>query len=694
MAGDDITRSEAQQGDASASIGGAIAGGLLGTASVVWSGVTSGGASVTKTVGDVFKDIGDAFGDGDGSDAPPVINYNTFVTKPGDWRELLTGVHGADDLSSYTHRVAKETPTLESGNLQIKSTGVRIDSTTATPDTGYKLQVEGDTKIKNGTSKYFDGANNKVGIRVDADLIDLGCDIKLVGDTCVDGDLKVTGVLKNGADKSYILQEDHDDDITTITDILTDITDAIPTDENGNNEIPANETLAYNSQITGLQTQVDNLNYPTIENVDNLIDARLQSVGVVDDNLALLHYDKTEVDALVPDVSEYETTTQLDTRLADYTTISLFEAHENLMELELAGKADTTAIPDVSNFITSADLPDTTGFALSSAIPDISSFITNSTNSLANYDTSTEVDTKLASVGGGGGGGVWEEGSGGDVYYTGGYIGIGTNNPHVSLHIVGGAVGTSSNPTLGIGTINYINYSGDADRVYRTLNFNHSQYGSYQTTTSFYCTNDLWCGETIGSFSGTISASDRRIKKEIVDIEDGLALERLRLLKPKQYQYVDEFKRGTEPVWGFIAQEVRETLPYATKLRTECLPNIYEVANVSASNVITLTNFDTSTLESNAMVLKVYDTENKEHLVNIAEVIDGHSVRINEDLTEWTEDDKIFVYGQQVQDFVMLQKEAIFTIATSALQEVDRQLQAEKDKVASLEARISALEKK
>jgi hypothetical protein len=52
------------------------------------------------------------------------------------------------------------------------------------------------------------------------------------------------------------------------------------------------------------------------------------------------------------------------------------------------------------------------------------------------------------------------------------------------------------------------------------------------------------------------------------------------------------------------------------------------------------------------------------------------------------------VYGQQVQDFVMLQKEAIFTIATSALQEVDRQLQAEKDKVASLEARISALEKK
>ena len=275
-----------------------------------------------------------------------------------------------------------------------------------------------------------------------------------------------------------------------------------------------------------------------------------------------------------------------------------------------------------------------------------------------------------------------------------GHFGIGTNSPHVPLHIVGGAIGTSSNPTLGIGAMNYFWHNADADKVFRNPSFNHSNFGTFETTTSFYCTDDLWCGNIIGSFSGTISASDRRIKKEIVDIEDGLALERLRLLKPKQYQYVDDFKRGTEPVWGFIAQEVRETLPYATKLRTECLPNIYELANVSASNVITLINFDTSTLESNAMVLKVYDTENKEHLVNIAEVIDEHSVRINEDLTEWTEDDKIFVYGQQVQDFVMLQKEAIFTIATSALQELDRQLQAEKTKVASLETRLLALEEK
>ena len=187
-------------------------------------------------------------------------------------------------------------------------------------------------------------------------------------------------------------------------------------------------------------------------------------------------------------------------------------------------------------------------------------------------------------------------------------------------------------------------------------------------------------------------SSDERIKKEIVDVEDGSALETLRLLKPKKYKYVDEIQRGSAPVLGFIAQEVRDTLPYATQTRTECLPNIYELANVSDNNVITFANFDTSNLESNALVLKVFDKyDKKEHLINIAEVVDEHSVRVDVDLSEWTgtveesEGDKIFVYGQQVDDFVFLKKDAIWTVATSALQEVDR-------KVTALEARISALE--
>jgi len=52
---------------------------------------------------------------------------------------------------------------------------------------------------------------------------------------------------------------------------------------------------------------------------------------------------------------------------------------------------------------------------------------------------------------------------------------------------------------------------------------------------------------------------------------------------------------------------------------------------------------------------------------------------------------QLFVYGQEVNDFVYLKKEAIWTIATTALQEVDRQLQAEKAKVATLETQLASV---
>jgi len=199
-----------------------------------------------------------------------------------------------------------------------------------------------------------------------------------------------------------------------------------------------------------------------------------------------------------------------------------------------------------------------------------------------------------------------------------------------------------------------------------------------------------------------IAASDRRIKDNITDVDDGSALETLRLLKPKRYTYRDTIHKGEEPVWGFIAQEVRDTLPYATTLIKDTVPNIYELANVSSSNVITFTDFNTSNLEANATTIRVMTKEDKTENVTLAEVIDEHSIRVEEDLADWTGSldesgnvvagNQLFIYGQEVDDFVFLKKDAIWTVATSALQEVDRQLQAEKAKVTALEARLSALE--
>tara|TARA_X000001036_G_scaffold23808_2_gene19967 strand:- start:2978 stop:4489 length:1512 start_codon:yes stop_codon:yes gene_type:complete len=376
--------------------------------------------------------------------------------------------------------------------------------------------------------------------------------------------------------------------------------------------------------------------------------------------------------------------------------------------LKVYGTVEATALSvggtDISStYATSQELTDGLATIEASDVSGLGSFAT-----LSSYPTVTQTDFRWTMGGTGitshanyGGHGDWYIRSNhvsGKVILqdTGGKVGIGTSSPIVKLHINGHVTGTIS--------YGWLLYTGATNPAAPAGAYSHWQSvaSSWGSGGSVYASSHILTGGYFVSGTGSISASDSRIKKEIVDVEDGAALETLRLLKPKQYKYKDEFRRGSEPVWGFIAQEVRDTLPYASQLRTECLPNVYELANVSNSNVITFTNFDTSNLESNAMVLKVYDKDDTEHLVNIAEVVDEHSVRVEEDLSEWTGSvdesgnvvagNQLFVYGQQVDDFVFLKKDSIWTVATAALQEVDRQLQAEKEKVASLEERLAALE--
>jgi len=316
------------------------------------------------------------------------------------------------------------------------------------------------------------------------------------------------------------------------------------------------------------------------------------------------------------------------------------------------------------------------------------------------------------------------------TYFNAGHVGIGTATPYARLHVYGSGGSMSSASRVYFAKNDYIGGGGGAGYLIANS-------GGWSPM-GIYATDTILTNQYFVSHSGSISSSDERIKKNIVDADDAECLETLRLLKPKKYQYRDVIDRGEEPVWGFIAQEVRDTLPYATQLRKDVLPNIYELANVSSSNVITFTNFNTSDLESNATTLiRTKGIDGEDHDIHLAEVIDTHTIRVEEDLTMWTgsvdaegnviseittttvtpeeyealedktgfnknDDDtytktntiypgnQLFVYGQEVDDFVFLKKESIFTVATAALQEVDRQLQAEKTKTSTFETELQA----
>tara|TARA_B110000503_G_scaffold136959_1_gene220319 strand:+ start:876 stop:1733 length:858 start_codon:yes stop_codon:yes gene_type:complete len=190
--------------------------------------------------------------------------------------------------------------------------------------------------------------------------------------------------------------------------------------------------------------------------------------------------------------------------------------------------------------------------------------------------------------------------------------------------------------------------------------------------------------------AGIVVFSDQRMKSNVVDINDTTALDQVRLLKPKYYEYVDKVNRGSSRVIGFIAQEVKEVLPRAVSVADGEIPNIYEIATISSNITVTFTNFNTSNLEGTNCTLIAYLAEDKRKEVTITEVVDEHTVRVEEDMSEWGS--QLFVWGQKVDDFHHLNKDYIWTVATAALQEVDRQLQAEKTRNDALEARILALE--
>ena len=153
-------------------------------------------------------------------------------------------------------------------------------------------------------------------------------------------------------------------------------------------------------------------------------------------------------------------------------------------------------------------------------------------------------------------------------------------------------------------------------------------------------------------------------------------------------------------VYGFIAQDVANIIPQSTKTTSDFIPNIYELANVPSSNVITFTNFNTANLESNTTTLiRTKCVDGKDH-IHLEEVIDEHTIRVKEDLGEWigsvdetgnvVAGNQLFVYGQEVDDFVFLKKESIWTVATSALQEVDRIQQQHDAQIADLETAVAS----
>ena len=227
--------------------------------------------------------------------------------------------------------------------------------------------------------------------------------------------------------------------------------------------------------------------------------------------------------------------------------------------------------------------------------------------------------------------------------------------------------------------------------------------------------------------------SDSRIKTNIVDIDDSSALSILRKIQPKTYDYVDKIKKGNDNVIGFIAEEIKAILPKAVTISKDYIPNFYTnciVSTTDVSNIVVVTspidlswnplhdpsgnafideagNASSDASGKKQFKVRLYDQSNNEIDCKTTDVLDKRSFLMDISGSKIENvSGGYFLHGQEVDDFHNIDKAAIFTVVTAAVQDIDRIVQAQtatqqadaakiaalEEQLASQDARIAALE--
>ena len=188
-----------------------------------------------------------------------------------------------------------------------------------------------------------------------------------------------------------------------------------------------------------------------------------------------------------------------------------------------------------------------------------------------------------------------------------------------------------------------------------------------------------------------IASSDERIKTNINDISDDRALQMILNIQPKTYNYIDWVNRGNNHIYGFIAQQIKTVIPDAVKIEKEFIPNIFSSAVYNTvGNIIILPNNSINTLNiinKNSRV-KCYDTNDNIIIVEVIKIINEYSFKIK-DINYLN--NKIFVYGTEVSDFHVLNKEYINTLNVCAVQELHRKIVSQQNEISSLNEKVNTL---
>jgi hypothetical protein len=230
-----------------------------------------------------------------------------------------------------------------------------------------------------------------------------------------------------------------------------------------------------------------------------------------------------------------------------------------------------------------------------------------------------------------------------------GRLGIGTRTPSHPLEVVGYVL--SADFGANEATFWADNSSGD---------WNDDGNGTSNNPMSIKASNGIL------AMVGFWTQSDKRIKKNIVEIDDDLSLQKLRDISCCSYKYIDTLGRGNNTQIGFIAQQVREHLPNAISIQKIIIPNEMKRLENTTWNETKMSSNDLQ--DVSGIKYRFYvnnDVSGNEKMVELV----GDENNCFTFKEKW---ENVFCYGKEVDDFHTLDKQKLFALNFSATQEIDR----------------------
>ncbi len=230
-----------------------------------------------------------------------------------------------------------------------------------------------------------------------------------------------------------------------------------------------------------------------------------------------------------------------------------------------------------------------------------------------------------------------------------GRVGIGTTTPGATLSIVG----------------------------QNTTSFNGYRYTSTGVAAAnATSTLALYTNGDAGIYGVLRVGSDRRIKQNIDDVPDNLALGMVRNIPCRYYEYIDKVSKGDSKTIGFIAQEVKEHFPMAVTIHNDILPNeMRELENISWEELIDGSN------NTYKLISDLSDCSGIKYRFYVSNDPSGNDEGMKEvvgnpdnTFTFQKSWNYVFCYGREVDDFHMLDKNKLFALNFSATQELDRKV--------------------